>query len=130
MALEHAYAEALKKAVENGKEPKAAVSALREALANRGRQALLPRIARAFRMLLERARMQNALTLTTGGTHAARAKKEAEEVLKAMHINAEDLEIKTDENLIGGWRLEGREHLYDASFKKHLLSIYNRTIQS
>ena len=52
------------------------------------------------------------------------------EALKAMQVKADDIEVKTDEHLIGGWRLEGREHLYDASFKKHLLSIYNRTIQS
>ena len=130
MALEHAYAEALKKTIENGKEPKAAMAALRDALEKRGRQALFPRITRALRMLLERERTQNTLTLSIAGAHATRAKKEAGEVLKSMHVKVDDVEIKTDEHLIGGWRLEGREHLYDASFKKHLLSIYNRTIQS
>lgn len=129
MALEHTYAEVLQKMVEAGKNPKASVASLRESLARTGRQALLPRIALAFMRIVERERSRNTLTLSVASTHAARAKTEAKQALKAMNVDADDVELKEDETLIGGWRLEGRERLYDASFKKHLLSIYNRTIQ-
>lgn len=128
--MEQQYAAALWKILQSGKNPKAAVTALYEILVWRGRLSLLPRIARAFARIAARERTKNTLTLSVAATHATHAKKEAKELLAAMNIDAEDVETKTDENLIGGWRLEGREHLYDASFKKHLLSIYNRTIQS
>lgn len=127
--LEHAYARALQRVLESGKAPKAAVTALYEVLAQRGRVSLLPRIARAFERISARERTRSALTLSVASAHATGAKKEAKDILAAMHVDADDVEVRTDESLIGGWRLEGREHLYDASFKKHLLSIYNRIIQ-
>ena len=124
--LENAYAQALRKVIEDGKSPKVALSALHEELLRRGRQTLLPRIARSFERIAERERARNTLTLSISGTHSVRAKKEAKETLEAMHISSEDVEVRTDDNLIGGWRLEGREHLYDTSFKKHLLELYKR----
>src|SRR3989344_5046050 len=125
--LENAYAEALQKVARSGKEPKAIVSLLHEALARRGRQALLPRIARAFARIAERDLSRNALVLSVAGAEA-KARKEAKQVLDAMHVDMKDVEVREDDTLIGGWRLEGREHLYDASFKKHLLSIYAKVI--
>ncbi len=124
--LEQSYATALVRSVSAGKNPKEAVAAIREILVRRGRLALLPRIARAFERIAARERMHNTLTLTVAPSHAVHAKKEAKEVLAALKIEADDFETKTDETLIGGWRLEGRDYLFDASFKKHLLSIYNR----
>lgn len=123
--MEQTYAQALWKMIEGGSTPKQAISKLRENLAVRGRLALLPRIARAFGRYAARERSKNALTLTVGA-HAQRAKKEAKEILSAMRVDADDVVTTVDETLIGGWRLEGREHLYDASYKKFLLSMYNR----
>jgi len=126
MALEDSYAEALRKIVEAGKNPKAAVSALSEVLARRGRRALLSRIARAFSRLVERERAKDTLILSVPGKNSTHAKAEAKGILDVMNINSKDIEVESDETLIGGWRLEGREHLYDASFKKHLLELYKR----
>ena len=39
------------------------------------------------------------------------------------------MKVRVDDSLIGGWRLEGRERLIDASYKELLLSIYNRATQ-
>lgn len=130
MTTEYAYAKALQRAVESGKTPKAAVTALHEILTRRGRTALLPRIARAFTRIAAREHGKNTLMLSVAGTHATHAKKEAKEVLATLNMDTDDIETVTDESLIGGWRLEGKEYLVDASFKKHLLSIYNRAISS
>ena len=126
--MENNYAEALKRMVEGGKSPKAAVSALENVLQGRGRTALLPKIAYAFKKLVEKERRRNTITLSVSKEGQARSKKEAKEILRAMQVDADDVETKIDDTLIGGWRLEGREHLYDASFKKHLLSIYAKVI--
>lgn len=124
--METAYAQALWKIIGAGTAPKRAITQLRDNLALRGRLALLPRIARAFARHAERERARNTLTLSVGAAGAAEAKREAKAVLSGMHIDQRDVETIVDETLIGGWRLEGREYLYDASYKKFLLGMYNR----
>jgi F0F1-type ATP synthase delta subunit len=109
-----------------GTSPKQAALKLRESLAARGRLALLPRIARAFARYAARERAKNILTLSVDLSGAAHAKREAKSVLSGMHIDEADVETVVDESLIGGWRLEGREYLYDMSYKKFLLGMYNR----
>ena len=53
-------------------------------------------------------------------------KQDIKDLLKDMGADTHEVETKVDTSLIGGWRLEGRENLVDASFKKHLLTVYNR----
>ena len=48
---------------------------------------------------------------------------------RAGALCAKDVDVALDDSLIGGWRLEGRGNLVDASFKKSLLDMYNRTTQ-
>lgn len=125
--MEQAYAQALWKMVEEGVEPKEAVAKLREVLARHGRETLLPRIGRAFARIAARERAKSAVVLSVAREKDARnAKQEAAGVLRELAAGAEDVEIRVDDSLIGGWRLEGRERLVDASYKKSLLSIYNR----
>lgn len=127
MNMENNYAQALYRMLAGGMKSKEAVTKLRAALERQGRASLLPKIGRAFSRIAMREGKKNAVTL-----YIARDKDEhgalsaAKGFLEEMGVAAKDVEVKTDENLIGGWRLEGREHLVDASFKKHLLSIYNR----
>lgn len=126
--MENSYATALWKMIGAGTAPNRAISTLREHLALRGRLALLPRIARAFARHATREQAKNTLTLSVGAAGAAEAKREAEAVLSGMHIAEHDVETVVDETLIGGWRLEGREYLYDMSYKKFLLGMYNRIV--
>ena len=126
--MEQSYAQALWKMIGAGASPKQAVSKLRENLAARGRLALLPRIARAFARHAAREHAKNTLTLSVGKSDAARAKKEANALITGMRLDKHDVETVVDESLIGGWRLEGREYLYDASYKKFLLGMYNRIV--
>ncbi len=98
-----------------------------EALAARGRLGLLPKIARAFNLLATRAEARNTITMKVA-RHAdgKRALKDAARFFKDAGVKPDDVKINVQEHLIGGWRLEGRETLYDNSYKKHLLSVYNR----
>jgi len=128
--MEQAYAMALWKVIENGKEPKTAVAALRSALKERGRAALLPRIGRAFERFAAREHTKNVLKISLSNMNDSRAHKEAVSALSKLNVSGTDIEVRSDDLLIGGWRVEGKGYLLDASFKKHLLSIYNRTTQS
>lgn len=125
--MENNYAQALYRMLAGGMKPKEAVKKLHDMLERQGRTALLPKIGRAFGRIAMREGKKGAVTLTIAREKDERgALSEAKDILNEMDIAAKDVEVRVDENLIGGWRLEGREHLVDASFKKHLLSIYNR----
>lgn len=128
--MQDAYAQALWTMVESGKAPHEAVAALKKMLDARGRLALVPKIARAFRRLAAKEANKNTLTLTVARQKDAHAAiKEVEKVLADLKIADADLCELVDESLIGGWRLEGRGILVDKSWKNSLLSIYNRVTQ-
>lgn len=128
--MEKAYAEALWQIVENGEKPKEAVAKLRAVLVSHGREALMPRIAREFARIAAHEGAKKSVTLTVAAEkHAAAAKRAVQGALNELGADADDLNVQVDDSLIGGWRLEGRERLQDASYKKSLLSIYNRATQ-
>ena len=125
--METAYAQALWKMVEGGMTPVKAVRALQETLKTHGREALLPRIGSAFARIAERESKRNDIVLTVAREKdERRAHKETKELLSAMGIETKDLKTQVDDTLIGGWRLEGREQLVDASYKNQLLELFNR----
>ena len=115
------YAQALFHLMQKGTDPKDAVAKVHAALEARGRVALLPQIARAFRRLAEREARKNHSTLTV-----ANKQDEKEARVKS---GAKDAELVVDENVIGGWRLEDKERLVDTTFRKQLLSIYNGVVE-
>lgn len=125
--MDHAYAQALWKMLGKGTEPDAAVRALRETLARRGRTALLPGIARALRRIAARESRRNAVTITVArAADASGAKAAAARALAEIGAGPHDVEVRLDDTLIGGWRIEGRGRLVDASFKTLLSAMYNR----
>ncbi|MDO8521969.1 MAG: F0F1 ATP synthase subunit delta [bacterium] len=128
--MDKAYAQALWRIIEDGANPRGAVKTLCQALGARGRLGLLPKIARAFSLLAARAEAKNVVVLKVARyADGKRALKEARELLKDSTIKTDDVKINIDENLIGGWRLEGRELLHDASYKRQLLDIYERVLE-
>lgn len=125
--MDKAYAKALWKILEDGAKPKSAVKTLHDALKARGRLGLLPKIARAFKLLASRAEARESVVLKVArASDAKHAFREAEAILENAGIKSSEVKINVEENLIGGWRLEGKEALHDNSYKKHLLSMYNR----
>ena len=125
--MEQSYAQALWKLVEGGMVPAKAVRALHDTLKAHGREALLSRIASAFTRIAEREAKRSDVVLTVAREKDERhAHKEIKEVLARMGTESKDLKTQIDDTLIGGWRLEGRETLTDASYKKALLDLYTR----
>jgi F0F1-type ATP synthase delta subunit len=123
--MEKIYAQALWRMIENGMEPTKAVHALYEKLKMLGREALMPRIAVAFRNLAERSRAHDALTITVADQeNEASALREARAAFGDAKLA--DVNVRVDKDLIGGWRLEGREKLIDASYKNQLLKMYEK----
>ena len=129
--MEQVYAQALWEMIKKGTEPKKAVHALHETLVARGREVLFPRIAKAFERIAARESNRSDITL-----HIASAKDEhhakaaAKKVMAHMKLEEKEItNVRIDESLIGGWRIESGEQLIDASYKKHLLSIYNAATQ-
>ncbi len=113
--------------IENGAQPKKLVESLAESLKVHGREALMPRIARAFERLAQREMRKNELVLSVAHERDAHAaKSHAKKFLEELNTDHKDIEVAVDETLIGGWRLEGRGILADHSFKKSLLEMYNR----
>jgi F0F1-type ATP synthase delta subunit len=110
--------------------PKKAVEGLLGSLKRTGRLALMPRVARAFARIAARNGARDAVVLSIAReTDERSAKRAVKAVLDELGVAANELEVKIDDSLIGGWRLEGRERLMDASWKKHLVSLYNRATQ-
>lgn len=129
--MEHAYAQALWKAVEGGMTPHAAVKSLREKLVRDGRTALLPRVARAFMRLAEREDRKTSTVLTVAREKDERqARSAAKKVIASLGADADDFKTQVDDSLIGGWRLEGRGLLVDKSYKSRLLGIYHRATRA
>lgn len=121
------YAHVLVRMVDKGEAPHAAVQKLHENLTEHGRSALFPKIARAFERLMQKRHQKTDVRLFVADQDDARhAKNEAEHSLGTAH---EQMHVHTDSSLIGGWRVEAGERLVDMSYKKQLLSIFNRATQ-
>lgn len=123
--MEHAYAQALWRLIESGTDTKKAVHMIHDLLVSNGRQALMPRVGRAFARIAEREIEKNTATLTVAREHDEKhARKEAQAALKEIGIDIPDLKTQIDDTLIGGWRLEAKGQLIDASYKSKLLEVF------
>lgn len=121
------YAHVLVKMIGKGEAPHSVVQKLQENLTEHGRSALLPKIARAFERIMQKRGQRTDVRLFVAAHDDARhAKSEAEHALGTVH---EHMHVHTDSSLIGGWRVEAGERLVDMSYKKQLLSIFNRATQ-
>jgi len=113
------YAHALMRLIEKGDKPAEAVKKMHAVLEKDGRISLIPSIGRAFeRLAAKRAGSEKRTLVIARKKDEAKARKES---------GAKDADVAIDETLIGGWRLEAGETLQDASWKNHLLNIYQNT---
>lgn len=112
------YARAMWFLLQEGAPPRKIVAKVRKALESRGGLSLWPRVARAFKVLAERAMRRHRAVIMV-------ARKKDEKAAR-RESGARSAELVLDPSLIGGWRFEGREELVDATFKRHLLALYNR----
>lgn len=125
------YAEALWQAIERGTKPKNAVESLSLLLEREGRMNLLPRIKGALARIASREASRRNISLSVAREKDIRsALKEVAPLLVQMEAARDGVVTNVAPELIGGWRLEGRNQLVDKSFKNQLLSIYKNVIHS
>ena len=120
--MPEAYAHALARLLQTGKQPKEAVARVHQALTAAGRTSLWPHISRSFQRLAQKDAEKNRSVLFV-------ARKSDEEKAR-KESGAKDAQISVDHSLIGGWRLETKETLTDASWKHHLLTMYQRSTRA
>ena len=124
--METIYAQALWNVIAGGENPKKAITSMRTSLEAHKRLELLPRIARAFKRIAERELRKNRILLTVAHKKDEdRIPRKFKSLFAQVGIDTKDIETRVDDSLIGGWRLEGREQLIDASYKKYLLEMFN-----
>lgn len=121
MKPEH-YAQALVRLIAGGDTPHKAVQKTHELLKVQKREHMLPQIARSFARIMQVKHLKSREVLAV-----ARAKDESH---ARKESGAKDAELVLDETLIGGWRLEAKGLLQDASWKHHLLNIYKASTKS
>lgn len=119
------YAHALSRSLENAtssSEAEARVDELVTVLKREGKMRALPAVLRELERLQARKSSQKP-TLTV--TKESDSRKALEEL--GNHLSkVPEVEVKTDERLVGGWRYTDSDTLVDASYKTALLELYRR----
>ena len=115
--MERAYAQALWNMVSRGGDHAHAVTALAETLKRTGRSNLIRKILPAFERIAARESKRDVTIISVG------RKADAGLAMSAAGVTESDVIL--DPTLIGGYRLERGDVLIDASWKKHLITLYN-----
>lgn len=116
--METTLARVLLELLQKGMTPSETVKSLASILEKSGRTGLFPKVARAFdRLVQAQNHREQSVLFVAKGSDAKKAEKDS---------GAEDHVVKIDPTLIGGWKLQKGDMLTDVSWKKHLLSMYNR----
>jgi len=114
------YAKAMFALTNAGKTADEIFSGVISSLKKRGALGLLPKILSAYERLVMKASHAGAVLTVARIT-------DREAALKASGAQI-DTEVKIDERIIGGYRLEKSGVLIDNSFKEQLLSVYRKAL--
>jgi len=82
----------------------------------RGFSALLPQVLESLKTAHETDEKQTKITLVL--------KANEKTILKELELSAKDVEIKRDDNIIGGYILETGTTFEDNTYRKQLLKLY------
>lgn len=125
------YAHALMMALEGVDEKEATKRAERFAalLRRSGHIRLLPKILATYeRMTAERAQKEGIVVSVAKEGDAHTYASEIKKVAAEMGAGNEALIIRTDETLVGGYKVKTRDKSIDRSFKRALTTIYHRAV--
>ncbi len=115
-----AYAHAILTLIEKGETPRDAVAKVYATLTKKGRLGLTKLIAKALVRIAARDERRKESVIVVAHAKDAKHAEHAAGVTGARVVH--------DPNLIGGWRLETHDSVTDMSWKKQLLTIYQRTV--
>jgi F0F1-type ATP synthase delta subunit len=110
------YAKAIFDLIKSGKDADSIKDGLLKSLKSRGALSLLPKVLNAYTKLQYKASAQ-------GATLYVARDADVDSAIKELGLQ-ERPNIKVDDRLIGGYRLESNGKLLDNSFKAKLLQAY------
>ncbi len=123
MTKADSYARAILELNKKGDKADSIIEGLLKSLRERGSLLLLPQILSAYKRLTYRGDSNKAVMTVA-------RESDKEECLKSLNIDANNLDFKIDERLIGGYRLEQDGKLLDNSFKAKLLQVYRNATKA
>ena len=118
------YAKALISAAKTEKDTDALLAHFLDVLKKRGVLGLLPKILTILEHAINRDKSQKATLVLARDSDKDKILEAVGDDFGKISTLKEDLNIKIDESIIGGYRLETSGDLIDESYKSRLLSIY------
>lgn len=122
------YAEALSRAVhgKDGSEKETLFQNFRNLLTRRGHTILFPSILREFENITQQQKEAATVTLSVAKLEDADTFRAEVEAVENVFGSKETFAIVEDSMLVGGWRVERKDALYDASYRRGLLELYRK----
>jgi len=130
MSLPLAYATALRDLVRRGAGDEAAlIENLKAMLARKGHERLYPQIVREYeKLVLSKAVEDRGVLEVVSEKDISRLKGQIEEACAALHVSPENLEVRENDRLIGGFLLRKKAIQIDASFRRKLIELYRQLV--
>lgn len=98
-------------------------------LKTKGHQRLLPQILHEYERLMAHVQEQSKGVLeVTHQKDVRHLTKEIERACQKLHLTAANLELKVNDQLVGGFLLRKSGTLFDASYRRQLIELYRRLI--
>ncbi len=96
------------------------LAALQDLLKRKGKEKLLPKISKELLKLLEKHSRRLPKVIIAKDKDLQKAKEKAEA------LGAKDANVFKNPNIVGGYIIKTRNFVYDASYRKYLLDLYNK----
>ena len=121
------YASALYSATQglNKEDTEKRVKVFIELVKSRGHERLLPSLSSSYEKRL--SQKVDKVTLTVASDKDLKRTKEEIRDLSG-EFNLQDLDVKVDELLVGGYVLKSQNNLYDKSYRRALKKLYQKII--
>ncbi|MEM9336260.1 MAG: F0F1 ATP synthase subunit delta [Patescibacteria group bacterium] len=120
--MRDSYLQATLALIQEGYDPQKLIDGLKETLAARGHQALLPSILQAVLRELEAGKTTTKVTVAKA-TDAEVLKAEITAALKNIQAT-DEVVTEVDETIVGGFVATGNGKTIDASYKHKLVHLY------
>lgn len=119
------YITASAQLIESGTDIETVLSGLKRTLTRRGHERLLPRVLSGLRAHLDAHTIDDAYTVVVA---REKDRETFSQEIDAMRGEKEVHATHVDDRIVGGYILEGKDTIIDASYKTALRALYNRII--
>jgi len=101
------------------------IEKLKQVLARRGHSTLYPRIISEFKKEIEKdQRSKGTMVTIASQSEKATALKESERIAESNNVDSKHIQVTVDEDLIGGFLVQGPGFRFDNSTRSKLQALY------